>query len=287
MERVAVSTIKKQRLCFYRNSLKGAIVTSLNSKASPYEIKNWVNLSTSLDGRDKITKTLQYLMRILSWYYKGSRRSEPFRKLYTSLGSSRKAFRLGKFINELASLHELVGKNSLREDNKTCSSLTKALKALKIIGMAGHWIGDNVSYLSSVGFLRGYSAKKANEFASQCYFAAACLSFYLTFNDFFRAQRQLLLHKVKHDKKDEKNNFAVAPEENTLALQRCQIEQTSNALTIVKLVADIIVFGNNPGVDIFLKARGKKLHEALHCLFGLVSASAVIVNKFPGEQRLY
>jgi len=55
----------------------------------------------------------------------------------------------------------------------------------------------------------------------------------------------------------------------------------------LQLVADIIVFGNNPGVDIFLKARGKKLHEALHCLFGLVSASAVIVNKFPGEQRLY
>ena len=52
---------------------------------------------------------------------------------------------------------------------------------------------------------------------------------------------------------------------------------------LTKSIVDIMVFGNNPGVDLFVKYRGKKNHEGLHCIGGLVSASTVLYNNFPNS----
>ena len=46
---------------------------------------------------------------------------------------------------------------------------------------------------------------------------------------------------------------------------------------------DVMVFSNNPGIDLHLKLRGKKNHEGLHCLCGLISASTVLYDSFPNK----
>jgi hypothetical protein len=92
---------------------------SLSSKASPYQLRPWVQLSQTLDGRDKITKVIQYTARFLAFYYDSLVRyyqtwkqrdrlgaewspayyqfqATRFRKLQKALSDARKAFGLGR-----------------------------------------------------------------------------------------------------------------------------------------------------------------------------------------------
>jgi len=55
-------------------------------------------------------------------------------------------------------------------------------------------------------------------------------------------------------------------------------------LALLKSCCDFMVFSNNPGIDLHLKLRGRKNHEGLHCLGGLVSASTVLYNNFPNAK---
>lgn len=54
---------------------------------------------------------------------------------------------------------------------------------------------------------------------------------------------------------------------------------------LAQSVCDIVVFSNTSGVDIFQRCIGTKLHEAVHCVLALVSASTVIYNQFPEEDE--
>jgi len=45
------------------------IQVSLSKKASPYQIKPWINYSLTLDGRDKLTKVIQYFAKFIAFYY--------------------------------------------------------------------------------------------------------------------------------------------------------------------------------------------------------------------------
>ena len=85
------------------------IHTGLQRKAPFTELKYWMALSLTLDGRDKITKVLQYASRLLGWWFLSKVKTSQnrrghgrrFMSLYKSLGKSRKAFRLGRSINEV------------------------------------------------------------------------------------------------------------------------------------------------------------------------------------------
>ena len=64
-------------------------------------------------------------------------------------------------------------------------------------------------------------------------------------------------------------------------LEKTEREDFELCVALLKSIADVTVFSNNPGVDLHLKYRGKKNHEGLHCLGGLISASTVLYNNFP------
>ncbi len=101
--------------------------TSVSSKASPLQLKSWIALSLTLDGRDKITKVVQYISRLLGFYYEtlaassGSAaaaatttttasyvfKAKKFRKLYKALTSSRKAYRFGRTLIEIEKLQSM------------------------------------------------------------------------------------------------------------------------------------------------------------------------------------
>eukprot|EP01083_Nonionella_stella_P219660 786616_1 len=44
---------------------------------------------------------------------------------------------------------------------------------------------------------------------------------------------------------------------------------------------DVTVFSNNPGVDLHLKYRGRKMNEGIQCVCGITSALTVIYNNYP------
>ena len=92
----------------------------LSRKASPSHLKSWIALSLTLDGRDKLTKVLQYGSRLLAWYYETVASSiggslltndatatqllgnaQRLRGLQAKLTESRKAYRLGRSFVEM------------------------------------------------------------------------------------------------------------------------------------------------------------------------------------------
>lgn len=116
-----------------------SFITSISSKASPFTLKSWIALSLTLDGRDKITKVIQYTSRFLGFYYEtlakgmiqdssssssnesnnnaavvGSImyasyvfKAKKFRRLYKALTSSRKAYRFGRTFIEIEKLKSM------------------------------------------------------------------------------------------------------------------------------------------------------------------------------------
>lgn len=99
------------------------IKASFSTKASPFLIKSWITMSLTLNGRDKITKVIQYSSRLLGFYYEsvaaniknGSTtnirqvalflsKAKRFRNLQKTLTKSRKAYRLGRSIIEIEKL---------------------------------------------------------------------------------------------------------------------------------------------------------------------------------------
>jgi len=84
----------------------------LNKKASGYTAQSWISLSLTLDGRDKITKVVQYTARLLSWWFgqkamNNPAHSERFKNLYKAVAQSRKAFRLGRSFIEIEKLRTM------------------------------------------------------------------------------------------------------------------------------------------------------------------------------------
>jgi Peroxisomal biogenesis factor 11 (PEX11) len=370
--------------------------TGLQHKASPWQIENWIALSLTLDGRDKITKTLQYVSRLAAWWFVAygaksiyaKNQSQRFTALYKALSESRKAFRLGRSITEahkIASMglvglwcwhlkryiDRLEGKiesedddggksqppkpivrrassnigwgpMTLEENDGTLTGSTRKLvrtvssmayrtvyrpmisrmsstlaaaapsktpsaewwmatgSALKMLGLLGFWMGDNVNFLTSNGAMDNYrlspderAARRkrwqtlASEKANQAYFVGAIAGLVTNAYAYHRFRKDELA-KAKKDYQEAHQhtteNHVLDKEEQELALKqlkKLQEKQFSLFLALLKSCVDVTVFSNNPGIDLHQKFRGKKNHEGLHCLCGLISAGTVLYNNFP------
>ena len=93
--------------------------------------------------------------------------------------------------------------------------------ALKLIGLAGFWFGDNLFYLTSIGFLdsqfykisgdpnvnkeqkskvmkwRAMKSTKAKHFAARCYFAAVLIGLYANFREVLLQREKLEIFQSK------------------------------------------------------------------------------------------
>mmetsp|Transcript_6167 Transcript_6167/g.10527 ORF Transcript_6167/g.10527 Transcript_6167/m.10527 type:complete len:738 (-) Transcript_6167:134-2347(-) len=102
-----------------------ALKSGLSRKTSPLHLSSWISLALTLDGRDKLTKVVQYSSRLLGWYYESLSQSMfateggvdivgsasyyaklalGWRALYKHTAESRKAFRLGRGLVEMEKL---------------------------------------------------------------------------------------------------------------------------------------------------------------------------------------
>jgi hypothetical protein len=53
----------------------------------------------------------------------------------------------------------------------------------------------------------------------------------------------------------------------------------------LKSSCDVLAFTNNPGIDLWMKHRGRKMNELVHCLCGLISSATVMYNFFPDSSK--
>jgi len=153
----------------------------------PLNLSNFVAMTLTLDGRDKVTKIIAYLSRLLAFYYssRSPNLSSRLASLKSALQMSRKPFRLFKSLNEVHKLRLLHSRphhgpgsapspGSLPLYKKVC-------QAGKIVGLCGFWAADNVVFLTrGTPFLHPDSpddrrrlAKRAYDFGARSYFVGA------------------------------------------------------------------------------------------------------------------
>jgi hypothetical protein len=170
----------------------------------------------------------------------------------------------------------------------------------KLVGLMGFWAFDNASFVAGSGFLdpiisdvdrvvlvdpkcpdRTSRKNRAAEWASRFYFMGSVGGFYVN-------ARTLWSHRRNELRRARESLRLAILSESTDDVEgaRSHLEKTERddfelCVALLKSIADVTVFSNNPGVDLHLKYRGKKNHEGLHCLGGLISASTVLYNNFP------
>jgi len=290
----------------------------LSKKASPCSLSSWVALSLTLDGRDKITKTIQYMCRLLSWWYStilsSNKAALPYANLYKSLANSRKAFRLGRFMVEYYKLKQTLPQlfqasqqksgsrnlwqyisNGFSNEMPSTTLWSTIGLSCKMIALAGFWAGDNVAYLASSGFLppKDLYTKKAQIFSSRSYFIGAIVGFFVSWKEMKDHQIVLMdatkrVHDLISEKEEEDNDSTTEHSEQCnealKALSEAKSKQFTLFLAVLKSACDTLVFSNNPGIDLHLRFRGKKMNEGFHCFCGLLSAGTVIFNNFPNKK---
>eukprot|EP00537_Pseudo-nitzschia_pungens_P014521 CAMPEP_0172396172 /NCGR_PEP_ID=MMETSP1061-20121228/24136_1 /TAXON_ID=37318 /ORGANISM="Pseudo-nitzschia pungens, Strain cf. pungens" /LENGTH=450 /DNA_ID=CAMNT_0013127969 /DNA_START=118 /DNA_END=1470 /DNA_ORIENTATION=+ len=366
--------------------------SGFEGKASLKELKYWIALSLTLDGRDKMTKVLQYVSRLLGWWYLSRAGShgtctsrahwKRFSSLSKSLGKSRKAFRLGRSINEIHKISSmgllgllywhlkqqyledsrkaseksdrtnggLDGNNSKEScelssstswiggsqtllsklhpklfglSDRICSLLSSSLGAVfptnedtrvvwwKVIAsafktscMLGYWLGDNANFLTSSGALDDYTLpdkdrmtrrkrwlKITGEKANQFYFFATLMGLATNSYSYHRFQLKNGAGEGQEGEDGNENSGPEIDKDQTTTESRLtkkkqeEKKQFALFLAVLKSWMDVIVFSNNPGLDLHQKWRGRKNHEVIHCLCGLISAGTGLYNNFPDANR--
>jgi hypothetical protein len=283
-------------------------------KASPYSADAWVALSLTLEGRDSTTKFLQYGSRLVAHQLRpyDAPWSQAWQALYTNLATSRKAFRLGRSVVEVQKLRKLGvwaallmhirGKNHKDNNNKDNNSVVDPKQplwntlgmALKTIGLFGYWAADNITFLTSIGFLDNVHSDNANDRilerkrrqqewgsrTNQSYFVAAVAGLYVNFRMYCIHQRCHLAaaHAMLND--------AITPDQLRVAqehLQTVKDKQFQLLLDLIKSCCDVMVFSNNTGVNLWEKYRGRKLNEWAHCIGGMTSSAVVLYNNYPNH----
>jgi hypothetical protein len=164
--------------------------------------------------------------------------------------------------------------------------------ALKMVGLCGFWASDNVSYLAQVGLLdnvqltdasrlmqRQALSSRASIWANRCYFGGSVAGLLVSWRCYWRHRQQTL--RALYEQQPQKNDSAVCDKDDSGALEKARAQQFVLFLAVLKGVCDVLVFSNNPGIDWWKRHTGRKMHEGVHCVCGLVSASTVVYNTFP------
>lgn len=272
----------------------------LQCKASPYKAQSWISLALTLDGRDKITKVLQYATRLLAFLCETKVNQMRWSSLSSSLSNSRKPFRLGKTFIEVDKLNKmgiwalvlhLVG---LKKEYSSKDPAWKTIgMALKTLGLAGFWAADNANFLISSGALddsrlepkERMQQNKRRKYqcmlvAYRSYFAGSVAGLFTNLRIYWihkTVNLALALQQYQSASTDEERSRA------QLALTRTREENFGLLVALVKSCVDVMVFANN--LDLFRRFFGRKLHEGVHCAGGLISAATVLYNNYPSASK--
>jgi Peroxisomal biogenesis factor 11 (PEX11) len=164
--------------------------------------------------------------------------------------------------------------------------------SIKSLGMLMFCAADNLSFLVQSGFLDDYRREThdrlqkraqyvsmSTNIANRSYFVAAMAGLVTNWIT-YRNYTTKAFRKLQEELKDLDSNEALR-DEVRIALQNGLKKRFTLFLTLMKSICDVLVFSNNPGVDIWKRYGGRSLHEGLHCLCEMVSASVVLYNNYP------
>jgi len=230
-------------------------------------------MSLTLDGRDKITKVVQYASRFLGWYFESIRMGNPTaastaRGISAAFASGRKTYRLGRWLTEYVKIRGVL------EKAKGRLGVDVVLKVGRYAGLAGFWISDNAALIMSAALIgpaaaRGHTKdaarlksvqKRIQAWGMKSMLVSAMMGLVLSVQGVVRHRMELETDTGVREG-DERRRQAEAAKHFILLL------------AVVKSISDFASYGNNVG--------RQKISEGTQCVFSLISAATVIYNKFP------
>jgi hypothetical protein len=106
------------------------------------DIDKFIKLLAQTDGRDKIYKTLQGIVKILGYQSAGDKElAKKYAGLAKSIGEGRSIMRMTKWVGNVNKLQGFVPKLG-------GLNAKMAIEILRVLGDFGYILGDNLAYLS-------------------------------------------------------------------------------------------------------------------------------------------
>ncbi|CAM9833966.1 unnamed protein product [Chrysoparadoxa australica] len=231
-------------------------------------LKSFVEMSSTLNGRDKLTKLLQYGARFFVWYFQSISPNYPLRakafNLYKTTQVSRKAFRILKVLDEVVRLQVALGHSSLSHKH--------ILQAIRAIAMGMFWSFDNLNYLTTTKTIK-YGNMRALKGFSRCWTVGSIVLLWLGLESVVeqhREKKKLLAGDIEQGEREER-------------LLKANAAQVKGGLTAVKGICDFLCAINIHGMELPRKFTGKKWNDGIIGALGAVSAFTTIYNSWPDD----
>jgi len=208
------------------------------------------------NGRDKLSKIVQYGSRYLMFYFLSadpkSATGEKFKGLFAITRDSRKLVRLFKYLNEFATIQELLKKGG--------DPTIQALQISARIGWAQYWFFDNLVFLQKA---KAYTTTTdLNYYGALGWFYALSVGLFMNVREFVNIlDQEASLSKKYHAEKNE---------DTKKSLIAVRAKKTKAALSSIGNVGDLICAAN--GIQIPHKILGHGLSDGTLGIAGLVSA---------------
>ncbi|CAH0486953.1 unnamed protein product [Peronospora farinosa] len=248
----------------------------MNVKA-PLSLDTFIKLAFCLEGRDKLSKILQYGSRAVAFYILSinpkSDVGQRLYALYKVMQQSRKAFRLGKSITYYKKLETL-------SKNKSLSEGQRYLQFVQNLGMLGYFITDNLAFASKAKVLY-FDADKLAYRGGILWFCANLAGFFNALDNLNAdVEKEKCVRDILASEEDTTRVETLQHQLETLRSCRCK-----QLLAVLKATCDLIVSSNTTGVRLSERITGTKLHDGVIGSVGCVSAMVVLYNTWPSEVK--
>jgi len=221
------------------------------------ELRRFNDFLNSLGGRDKFTKWLQYVSKLLAYHLVTGQHTDLSKRLNDlagDLSQCRKGFRLFKSLNEVDKFLEAF------ESKK--DFLLKILKLAMAVFFAVHWYYDTKAYLAKAKFLPNAVPSALNITAGRWLFVALIFQIFIEL---------LLLQKLYDKRRKEKDEDDDVTQTN--------MELFEKHLSMITILGDFIVCVNQAQYDQAL--LGRPFHEGFVIASGFISSVIGVYQVYP------
>jgi len=196
----------------------------------------------TIKGRDKLTKIVQYSSRAAKHYLLAadpkSEWGHRFEGLYSTTATGRKLFRMGKSLNEIETLRNLLTKGDENDPIKYYLTIVKQLSFMS------YWFFDNIGYLIRAKFSRA-DKKSTGLFASYGWFVGSVCGLLIALYEYQKISAKLAKKVPQYREQKDRD----ASSDATAALKKDLItlgmKRIKAAEDIVRYWLDCIVAGTS------------------------------------------
>jgi len=218
------------------------------------ELSKFVGLIENMNGRDKLSKALQYLTKLMAYELLTGNveLAKRLTSLSAAIGMARKCDRLFKTNGEIKKVIDVLNDDKINTTKQT-------LTILQAVGFAFYWYYDNRVFLIKAGFSAG-DAKMLDLKANRWWFFGVIFQVILTYIVVVEAQ-----NKRQIAKRDEQG----AADE----------QLRTQKINLISQLGDFVcAFQTSGAAEMLLK---RSINEGVVSAAGLLSAIATLYNIYP------